>query len=85
MKINEGKTKIMIFNPTRNYQFTTRLKLNKVTLEVVTQTKLLGTHITHDLKWDLNTKEITRKANARIQLLRKAASFNPLKEDLKAI
>ena len=75
----------MIFNQTKNYQFTTRMTLNDVNVEVVSQTKLLGTHITNDLKWDLNTKEITRKANARMQLLQKAASFNPPKEDLKAI
>ena len=37
------------------------------------------------MKWDLNTAAIVRKANARMELLRKAASFSPPVEDLKEI
>ena len=33
--------------------------------------KLLGTIITDDLKWDKNTDYITKKAYARLELLRK--------------
>ena len=43
-------------------QFTTRMSLNNVNVEVVTETKLLGTHLRNDLKWDKNTKELTRKS-----------------------
>ena len=45
MLINQKKTKTMIFNFTDNYQFTTRLSLNQENIEVVTETKLLGTII----------------------------------------
>ena len=45
MKINENKTKVTIFNYTNNYQFTTRMQLNHVNAEVVSEAKLLGTHI----------------------------------------
>ena len=85
MKINENKTKVMIFNFTNNYEFTTRLKLNHINVGVVTETKLLGTYITNNLKWDKNTYEIVKKANARLQLLRKIKSFNAPIEDLKQI
>ena len=44
----------MIFNYTKNLQFNTRLKVNNVTLNTVNETKLLGTYITSDLKWDTN-------------------------------
>ena len=56
MKINQLKTKTVIFNYTKNYQFCTRLKLNGEILETVDETKLLGTVITSDLKWDKKYK-----------------------------
>ena len=85
MKINEKKTKTMIFNFTEKSQFTTRLKLKNEAIEVIDNTKLLGTIITNDLKWDLNTSTIVKKANARMALLRKVASFGTPVEDLKDI
>ena len=44
MKLNIDKSKIMIFNFTQNYQFTTRVSIDNTNLEVVNETKLLGTH-----------------------------------------
>ena len=66
---NEDKwkqDKIKIFNSTKNYQFTNRMQLNNVNVDVVSETKLLRTHITNDLKWDKNTYELIKKANARM-------------------
>ena len=65
MKINEKKTKYMIFNFT---QFSTRLKINKQPIEMIEHTRLLGTVIQNNLSWDMNTKELIRKANARMEL-----------------
>ena len=78
MLINEKKTKTLIFNLTDKYQFTTRLSLNKETVEVIENTKLLGTIVQTDLKWDLNTANIVKKANMRMELLRKSASLGLL-------
>ena len=83
--INEQKSKTMIFNNTRNYQFSTRLTLEGQILETVQEQKLLGTILTADLKWDRNTEEIVRKANGRLQLLRKVSSFGADVSDLKLI
>ena len=85
MMINSKKTKTMIFNFTENFQFTTRLKLKNENIEVIDNTKLLGTYITNDLKWDLNTANLVKKSNARMQLLRKVASFGTPVADLKDI
>ena len=82
MKLNTDKSKIMIFNFTHNHQFTTRVNIDDVKLEVIDNTKLLGTHITSDLKWDLNTKNLIKKANARMQLLRKLSTFGASTKDL---
>ena len=85
MLINEKKTKSLIFNFTEKYQFSTRLLLNNEILEVLESTKLLGTIISNDLSWDLNTLNIVKKANARMELVRKVASFGASEDDLKNI
>ena len=85
MMINEQKTKNIIFNFTRKYQFTTRLTINDEPIEELKSTRLLGTVIQSDLNWDMNTAEIVRKANARMQLLRKIVSFGAPIQDLKQI
>ena len=53
--LNEEKSKVKMFNFTNNYQFTTRLKMENNNLEIIKSTKLLGTIIQDDLKWDKNT------------------------------
>ena len=50
MVLNENKTKVMIFNFTDNYKFTTKLSLNNTNLEIVQKTKLLGVILTDDFK-----------------------------------
>ena len=83
MMINCKKT--IIFNFTDNFKFTTRLKIKYDKIEVIESAKLLGTIISNDLKWDLYTSSIVKKVNARMELLRRVASFNPPEEDLKEI
>ena len=55
MLINNKKTKNMLINFTKNYQFGSRLSLDQDILEVVSEAKLLGTILTNDLKWEKNT------------------------------
>ena len=85
MKINELKTKNMIFNFSKNYQFTTRLTLKGSNIDTVDKVKLLGTIVTNDLKWNENTNFLVTKANQRMMILRKAVNFGASKEDLKQI
>ena len=85
MKINTQKTKAMIFNFTQNYQFDTRLYIENELVEVIDSTRLLGTIITSDLRWDQNTTHLVQKANSRMEILRKIASFGASKDDLRNI
>ena len=41
---------------------------NSENVEVINSTRLLGTILTDDLKWDLNVSTIVKKANARMEL-----------------
>ena len=50
---------------------TTILTVKDQAVAIIDSTKLLGTILTNDLKWDLNVDNIVKKANARIELLRK--------------
>ena len=85
MKLNVKKTKNMLFNFSKNYQFSTKLTLMNEDIEMVQETKLLGTIITDQITWDRNTEELTRKAFKRMQLLNAAASFTSKRKDLKDI
>ena len=85
MIINQKKSKIMLFNFTKNFQFSTRLTIDGAILETVQDTKLLGTIVSNDLKWNKNTSNIVKKANKRMELLRKISSFGASWEELKNI
>ena len=85
MRLNEDKTKNMIFNFSKKNQFTTELSVNGKKIDIVEETKLLGTIITSDLKWNRNTREIVKNAYKRMQLLNTAANFTSNVQDLKSI
>ena len=81
MVLNEEKTKSMIFNFNRTKQFSTRLNLNNNNIEQVKSIKLLGTYITDDLKWNMNTKFLVKRAYSRMELLRQLTNFTKSKKD----
>ena len=85
MKLNEKKTKNMIFNFSKDNQFTTKLNVNNIDIEVVKEIKLLGTVITDRLTWDRNTEELVKKGYKRMRLLNTAADFTSSTNDLKNI
>ena len=82
MKISEKKTKSMIINYTNNYQFSTRLSLNNMNIEVVDKMKILGTIITDKLTWNENCNELISKINKRMLLLKKILSFGATIEEM---
>ena len=50
MKINQKKSKVMLFNTSRTNDYQPEMEIGGVRLEVVEQMKLLGVIITDDLK-----------------------------------
>ena len=61
MKLNEKKTKQLIFNFNKDKQFTTDIKLKGESLEIVDEVKLLGVVINNNLKWDKNTSFLVKQ------------------------
>ena len=85
MKLNTDKSKFMIINFTRNYQFNTRLSLEGNPLKQVNETKLLGLVLSDNYKWQSNTSFIVRKAYKRMTILQKLYAFNVPEEELLEI
>ena len=83
MKLLFIKTTNMLFNFTKDFQFTTEITLKNEKLETIDKTKLLGTIITNDLKWHENTKYIVKKANQKMRLLHKFAKFTTNKSMIR--
>ena len=70
MKLNEDKSNYMVFSRSET-EVATRLTLNGNTLDRIEEVKLLGVWITTWLDWEKNTKEICKKAYARMTMLTK--------------
>ena len=85
MKLNQKKTKQIIFNFNRGKQFTTKVELKEEPLEIVNEVKLLGVIISDDLKWHKNTNYLTKKANKKMRMLHIAAKFTKNSDHLKHI
>jgi hypothetical protein len=85
MLLNEDKSKIMIFNFTKNFQFSTRVLLNDKILEIIHETRILGTILSSDLTWHKNTQLLTKKCYQRMTMLRKLYKFDIPQEDLVMI
>ena len=85
MKLNAKKCKNMIFNFSKNHQFSTSIELNDEKLETVSEMKVLGTWITDKLKWDKNTSEIVKDSNIRMQILHSSSKFTTNINHLKDI
>ena len=85
MELNSKKTCGMIFNFTKNFQFTSRVKIEGTTIDMIEETKLLGVIINNKLTWDSNTAYIVKKANSRMRLLHKLAEFGVPEQDLLSI
>ena len=75
----------MIFNPTYNYQFMSRLTINDKIIEVIGETDLLGVKISSDLSWKQNTKSLVTRAYTRLILLQKLFEFQVPQSDLVTV
>ena len=85
MELNVKKTKSMVFNFSKKFQFTTDLNLKNQKVEIIEQAKLLGLILTNDLKWEQNTNFLVKDANRRMVMLKAASKFTNDKNVLKQI
>ena len=81
MKLKESRMDYMVFSRTRE-AFATRLTLNGKLIERKSVNRCLGVWLQSDGKWERNTREITKGAYARIQMLTKLKYSGSSKEEL---
>ena len=62
--------------------FLPEFKVGNEDLQVVEQMRLLGIHITSDLKWQTNTQNMITKANSKLWVLRRLKNIGAKDEDL---
>ena len=82
MQLNRKKSKAMIFNFTRDFQFTTRTVMQNEVINIIKETKLLVVMLCDDLSWDSNTSFLVKRAKARMRLLHKLVDFGITQSDL---
>ena len=70
MKLNETKSNYMVFSRSET-EIATRLTVNSKTIDRIEEIKLVGVWLTTWLDWVKNTREICKKAYARMTMLTK--------------
>ena len=83
MSINKQKTKCMLFNRAKQYDFIPELSLSEeARLEVVESMKLVGYQISSDLSTRANTKYIVGRAWKRMWIIRRLKALGAGEADL---
>ena len=85
MEINKKKTKVMIFNNAKKWDFLPKIKIDNDELEVVESMKILGTIVTSDLKWNANTHYMTTRGYSKLWILRILKNLSANNEELKLV
>ena len=82
MKLNTKKTKLMIFNHFKTKDFVPEFCINKTTVELIEQTKLLGIILSSNLSWADNTEYIVKRCLNKIWMLRRLKKLGASQDDL---
>jgi hypothetical protein len=81
MQLNGQTTNYMVFSRSQT-EVATRLTVNSKTIDRIEEVKLVGVWIDTWLDWEKNTRELCRKAYARMTMITKLKYAGVGKEDL---
>lgn len=82
MKLNPNKTKLMLFNPAKAYDFMPAFPIGSGEIQLIEKTKLLGLVISSDMSWSSNTEDLVTRGNKKLWILRRLKKFGANHEDL---
>ena len=71
MKLNCKKSKFILFNPTKNFDFVPELEIEGNKLETQEEIKILGLIVRNDLSWRSNTDTMCKKAYSRLWMIKR--------------
>ena len=81
MQLNREKSNYMVFSRSET-KFATRLTIDGNTIDRIEEVKIVGVWLTTWLDWEKNTREMCRKAYARITMITKLKYVGVPTEDL---
>ena len=82
MKLNLQKTKLMLFNVSTTRDFEPIIEVDGTYLQLVEETKLLGVHLTSDMRWEIHNNNICKKAYSRMWILGRLAEIGATADTL---
>ena len=82
MKLNLKKTKMILFNPSKKYDFLPNVQIQENEIESVEEIKLLGVVLRSDMKWSSNTDLMAEKSYKRLWVLRRLKGLGSSDYDL---
>ena len=83
MRINTDKTKVVLFNTARKYDFMPQLTIDGTNLlEVVEEFRLLGLVLKSNLSWQANTDQMCQKGFARLWMLRRLKKLGATQSEM---
>ena len=82
IKSNLKKTKLILFNQCKKYDFEPKFQLGTETLQYVEEINLLGITLRSDLSWSSHILNITTKAYKRLWILRRLRNLGASTSDL---
>jgi hypothetical protein len=85
MRINDKKTKLMVFNPCTSVDFAPEFQLNGNQLDVVHEMRLLGVIVRSDMTWKSNTEHMVLKTYTKLWIMRRLKKLGANEEELKDI
>ena len=83
--MNVTKTKEFIISFVKDPKLMDRLTVNSLPLESINTTKLLGVHLSSDLKWSTHVEAVCAKASRRLFALRSLKRSGILPRDLRSV
>ena len=85
MNLNVTKTKEFIISFVKDPKLLGPLTVNSLPLESINTTKLLGVHLSSDLKWSTHVEAVCAKATKRLFALRSLKRSGVSPRDLRSV
>ena len=85
MKVNNKKTKLMLFNNCKKWNFMPELRLDGHDMVLEEEMRLLGVVIRSDMKWSSNTENLVKKGFDRVWIMRRLKKLGATTDELKDV
>ena len=82
IKLNCKKSKFILFNPTKNFDFVPEVEIEGNLLETQEEIKILGLIVRNDLSWRSNTDSMCKEAYSWLRMIKRLQRSGASLEDM---